>query len=354
MAAARIVMQSWSRSYRSILTRSGLRLTTLSGYVDDGRQAGTTFRRGMRFDRESKMFVFSRDAKEEDDRKDETGNVRMARICKDAMNSVCEDLQFTTETPEDFAESKLPTLDFKLWLVSGILMHTYFEKEMRTPFVIMKRSAMSEQQRMSILSNELIRRLSNVKKSIMEEEMQDIIEHYTQQLKTSGYDRKQTKEIVCCGVVGWRRKVQRREREGRGFYRHARNTLKQRNKKKLLEKTTWFREKRKRDEDDDEETDEMQMPMKKRKSGEMQKAKKDAGKMGTAEGKAVMFVPYTAGSKLAKSLRDAEEKLGSITGYRLKMVEKAVDKLEDLLTKSNPWQGLWQEIMPALPDQDKN
>jgi hypothetical protein len=57
------------------------------------------------------------------------------------------------------------------------------------------------------------------------------------------------------------------------------------------------------------------------------------------EVKAVMFVPYTAGSKLAKQLREAEEKLGSLTGYRLKMVEKAGDKLENLLTKSNPWQG---------------
>ena len=56
-------------------------------------------------------------------------------------------------------------------------------------------------------------------------------------------------------------------------------------------------------------------------------------KMGAvADVKAVMFVPYTAGSKLAKDLREAEEKLGSLTGYRLKMVEKAGDKLEDLLS----------------------
>ena len=55
---------------------------------------------------------------------------------------------------------------------------------------------------------------------------------------------------------------------------------------------------------------------------------------------AVIFIPFTMGSRLAKSLREAEEKLGSITGYRLKVVEKAGDKLEDILTKSNPWQGL--------------
>ena len=53
-----------------------------------------------------------------------------------------------------------------------------------------------------------------------------------------------------------------------------------------------------------------------------------------------MFIPFTTGSKLAKDMREAEEKLGSMTGYRLKLVEKAGVKLEDLLTKSNPWQGL--------------
>ena len=53
-----------------------------------------------------------------------------------------------------------------------------------------------------------------------------------------------------------------------------------------------------------------------------------------------MFVPFTTGSKLAKDLRDAEDKLGGMTGYMLKLVEKAGDKLEDLLTKSNPWQGM--------------
>ena len=64
------------------------------------------------------------------------------------------------------------------------------------------------------------------------------------------------------GVVGCRRKGQRREREGRGYYRHARSTLSSRDKKKLLDKVTWFRGKRKRDEDEDEE--ESSLPARKR------------------------------------------------------------------------------------------
>ena len=55
--------------------------------------------------------------------------------------------------------------------------------------------------------------------------------------------------------------------------------------------------------------------------------------------KAVMFVPYTPKSKLAVQLREAEEKLESLTGYRIKIVERAGQKLKDLLHSSNPWRG---------------
>ena len=53
--------------------------------------------------------------------------------------------------------------------------------------------------------------------------------------------------------------------------------------------------------------------------------------------KSVIFVPHTQGSKLAKALREEEEMMERITGYRLKIVERAGDSLEGLLHKSNPW-----------------
>ena len=55
--------------------------------------------------------------------------------------------------------------------------------------------------------------------------------------------------------------------------------------------------------------------------------------------KAVIFTSFTTDSELAKSIRQAEERLEVLTGYRLKVVERPGSKLEDILTKSNPWQG---------------
>ena len=79
-----------------------------------------------------------------------------------------------------------------------------------------------------------------------------------------------------------------------------------------------------------------------------------------------MFVPYTPESQLAKKLRQNEEVLAKITKSKLKIVERTGMKLQDVLTKSNPWRDMivvvrtvycatqkWQQIRikPGLPQK---
>ena len=101
MCAARMVMQHWARGYSNILQQAGLRLPLLSGYVDDGRQGSTVLRKGAKFDEDKKVFVIDDEQLKKDLENDEPDNVRMARICLPAMNSINKDLRFTTEAPED-------------------------------------------------------------------------------------------------------------------------------------------------------------------------------------------------------------------------------------------------------------
>ena len=54
------------------------------------------------------------------------------------MNSINANLKFTVETEDDFKDKKLPTLGFGMWQEKdGIINYTYFQKEIKTPFVIM-------------------------------------------------------------------------------------------------------------------------------------------------------------------------------------------------------------------------
>ena len=59
------------------------------------------------------------------------------------------------------------------------------------------------------------------------------------------------KEVVISGMKGWKSKMKRRVLTGR-MYRSAKSTLPTRCRKKLTEKTSWYR-KRKRMEDEEED-----------------------------------------------------------------------------------------------------
>ena len=53
--------------------------------------------------------------------------------------------------------------------------------------------------------------------------------------------------------------------------------------------------------------------------------------------KAVLFVQYTENSALAGQIRELVKSLKPWTGIGLKIVEKAGDKLEDIVHQGNPW-----------------
>ena len=143
-------------------------------------------------------------------------------------------------------------------------------------------------------------------------------------------------QIEGSGIIGWKRKKERRIQNGGEFYRHAASTLKDRCRKTLVENTTWYRRKEKEVIDDDLANIRVheQIPSKEEKQKPLQKPKTNA------EVKAVMFIPYTPYGGLIGKLREAELKLENLTGYKLKLVERSGRKIEDLLTSSNPWQGI--------------
>ena len=55
--------------------------------------------------------------------------------------------------------------------------------------------------------------------------------------------------------------------------------------------------------------------------------------------RSVMFVPFTWDGILVKRLRQSEEKMSPFTNWRIKFVERAGVKVQDMLHTSNPWQG---------------
>ena len=353
MAVARIVMQVWSEKYRNILENSGVLIAMMKGYVDDNRQLSRMLAMGMRFKVETNRFEKSEEALAADIQAKEEGehvDQRMARICRPAMVSVNLDLDFTVETAKDYKDGYLPCLDFKTKMTPrSTIIHTYFQKPMKTPFILMECSAMGEQQKHQILTNELIRRLSLVDvNNIENEEILKVVEQFIQEMKSSGYKRDRIREVVVGGIKGWKRKILRRKASGIEFYRTAKSTLKQRNYKKLMEKETWFKGK---DTDKDDEFNDV-------KKDEGWRSRRTESKKGEKKNskdtiKAVLTVPFTIGSGLAKEIREGEYNFEKLNGWRTKVVERTGRALQDILTTSNPWRGKDCERDLCLPCDTK-
>ena len=319
---------------------------SLDGPADDGRQGTSVLKEGMRFNKEVKKFTYDAEADLEDKRMKadgESDRQRMVRICIPAWNSINPDLVFTGECQDDFPGGRLPTLDFAVWEEDNQIVHSYFQKPTKTPYLIMEKSAMGVQSKIQILANELVRRLSNVLVAqVKKEEVMEIMETFVRELKTSGYRIHQARDITVSGIRGWITKIRKKTRGGKPFYRHAASTQHLRTKKKLLSKESWYKEVT---EEKDEDDDDNESPRKYRK-GEKDKripvrnikaTKSTSEKENTI--KSVMFVPYTKKSELTKKLRENEEKICVLTKSRYKIVERAGIKLQDLLTSSNPWKG---------------
>ena len=144
----------------------------------------------------------------------------------------------------------------------------------------------------------MIRRLSNVHRKIGQGEQDQIVNRLTQEMKNSGYSRKQAREAIVCGLLGVERKKIRRQREGQKFHRKAATTLLARTRKKLIGKTSWFKNKK----HDKEEEVERRKETKERKRWETQEAHKT--KVTNREPKAVIFVPCTENGGLVRALRE--------------------------------------------------
>ena len=243
MCLARVVLQAWSEEFSSILKSCDINEHLRAIYVDDGRNVVDKLKLGTRYDPTLKRIKHTPEKEEEDRVAGVNEKQHTVEIIREIMNSINPDLKFTTEIEEDFECLRLPTLSFEIWSSSKGIMHSYYEKPMRCQTLTMEKSSQSEQSKYSILVNELSRRFEVMSDDVTLDERISKINHFAQQLKNSGYEYKQSREIVISMLKGWSRKEERRKGQDRR-YLSAQDTLFERNMNKLTEATTWYRKKK--------------------------------------------------------------------------------------------------------------
>ena len=253
------------------------------------------------------------------------------------MNSIHPNLKFTMEIPEDFDNGKLPTLDTQVWLEGDRLMYSFYEKPMAAKTVMRRESALSENTKVSSLSQDLIRRLKNINLELPTSARVEAINDFASKLMSSGYTRDQTRTIVVAGIKGYEKAVKLHLEGTRKLHRSAMEGAARRYKKKLLDKSNWFKGGEKKDEDEDEVCPNVarsfSAPKRTQRSTENSRDEKNI------KACTVLFVDQTPKGALAAVLRKKENELARITGWKAKVVEKSGTSLQQLLVKSNPWEG---------------
>ena len=383
-AAARVVMGEWDAQLMKILADNNIETEVFARYVDDIRIILKGLDMGWRWG--GAKLEFRNNWLEEDRMEGLSKTERTSRVLRDIMNSIYDNIQFEMETPEDYDENKLPTLDLKCWMLGKKIMYEFYEKPMTSKFVIMKKSALSENTKVASLSQDLIRRLKNTSERLKSNDRVRVVDNFTAKLAASGYKNDQIKTITVAGIKGYE-KAAEKERTGNGrLHRSAAEGAASRQRKKLLGRSSWFKDKKKtvrrttgtkgvvegpsplmkkgmnREYPNTQESACPQKNIQHETNGGKanQKEKLNNRSAKTVDGQfpttTVLFIPNTPGGILADRLRQTEKQLMELTGERVKIVERGGCSMKQILHKSNPWAGAFcgrPECFPCKSGDEK-
>ena len=138
--------------------------------------------------------------KTEDETRIETETQRTARVMKDVFNSILHFLNLTIEIKDDFDDEKLPTLDLKIWIQPDgrRVLYEHYEKPMKTNLVLQQKRALSENIKVSSLSQEVVRTLLNCSEELDNSIRVGHLNNLAVRMCTSGYRTLYIRKIFIC------------------------------------------------------------------------------------------------------------------------------------------------------------
>ena len=325
-AVARVCMQMFDMKWKRKVENLRIKIRLLKRYMDDSRVILPPIKPGWRAVGSEVRFCM---AWQEEDR-NLSGAEITKRVLLETMKDVESYLSFTGEIGEEFEDGWLPTLDTNLKVDNkNRILFKYYEKETCTKRTVQRSSAMGENTKIQILSQDLIRRMMNSSELLGNGEKKRIIDQYTEKLLRSGYSKDQTRRIIMNGIKGYEGKRRRRAAEGRPMRSTAAKSRGRRYKEKLMGKSTWFRKRRVED-----------VPTERRnhrKTGKpSSKEQKPKEQLPT---RSVIFVDNTEGGELATRMKDLMRRLSPSLGFNIKVVERNGSTLRSRFPVTNLWEG---------------
>ena len=133
---------------------------------------------------------------------------RTADALLGSMNDVFHFLVFTMEIHEDFDDQRLPTLDTRIWVEAGRLIHfEFYQKPMSSNLVLQADTALSNAVKISSLKEEVVRRLKYTSMRLDHSRRMDTLEDLCQRMRNSGHQPMFIKSIMIGGILRFEEKL---------------------------------------------------------------------------------------------------------------------------------------------------
>ena len=326
-AIARLMMQIFDVKWEGRLRELCIKIWLNTRYMDDGRTAISPLKPGWRWVDGQLQFRIRWEREDQ-----ELTSIEITkRVILGTLNGVEEYLSFTIETEEDFVDRWLPTLDTRLKVDgSNQVLHGFYEKPTSSNLTVQRRTAMGEDAKIQILSNDLIRRLMNNSEQLGQGAKIKIVDDYSQKLLNSGFRGEQLRKIISNGIKGYEGKVRRCQEQGRMLHRTSTDSQGARIRKKLLSKTNWFKKRRRKEDDGASGSKEHEV------QGTFRNGSR---KLKELELKSVLFVEQSPKGELASRLREALKRMEQTLGFRVKVLERTGRSLGSRFPLSSLWEG---------------
>jgi hypothetical protein len=296
--------------------------------VDDARVFLYPIRPGWRWEGDGLYF------KKEWEAEDEylSPIERTKRMIQASMQGLTKCLSFTVETCEDFSDGWLPTLDFQLRVnEQNVIEYSFYEKPTAPNRCLQSETALNQNSLIRCLGNEVGRRLDSFSGTVPLRERVAALDRFSQKLLNSGHSLATVRSIIVSGIKGYQRKVARCEAARTPLHRSSGQSAASRRTKKLLAKSNWFRSAKEESETGEKSSqpweDQASCGVGARK-GVARAGRKPQGAGQKPEAKqelrttTVLFVEFSKGGSLQKSMREVLDRLTPMLGFRVRVTER--------------------------------
>ena len=262
------------------------------------------------------------------------------------MQGLTDCLEFTVETEEDFSDLWLPTLDLKLHVDdTNQIRYSFYEKPTGSDKCLQSTTALNQNCLMRSMSNEVMRRLSNMSQHVSIKDRVEVLDNFGQKMTNSGHCLDVIRRSLANGLKGHLRKVKRCIQEGKQFHRTAASSSKERRTKKLTQKQSWFKNKQRSEDDENDREVDRSRTGKRFQGNNMQVATTDNhttpknDKNTQRQPSTVLFVEYSKGASLQTKVREVVDRLAPLVGFTMRVTERGGTPLGSLLSNKNLWTG---------------